>query len=77
MNLDNMHIAIKQEYAFGMLFVSFSDGTKEMYNAFALGCEWFKTDNDTFYRIHGFNFNPHNIPVLYEQCRKAVYPNDK
>lgn len=76
-SLENMHIAIKQQYAFGMLIVSFSDGTQKIYNAFELGCKWFRTDNDTFYKTYGFNFNPNNIPGLYERCRNAVYPNDK
>lgn len=71
-----MRIAVKQKYFLGMLIVSFDDGTQKIYDVFKLGCEWFKTDNETFFRMHGFNFNPHNIPGLYEECRKAVYSND-
>ena len=71
-----LHIAIKQQYAFGTLIVSFSDGSKKMYDAFKLGCKWLKMSNDTFYSIYGFNFNPHNIPGLYERCMKEVFPND-
>lgn len=33
---------------------------------------WFKTDNDTFFRIYGFNFNPHKYPGLYEVTRKEI-----
>lgn len=33
---------------------------------------WFKTDNDTFFKIYGFNFNPHKYPGLYEVARKEI-----
>ena len=35
--------------------------------------QWFKMSNDAFYRMYGFNFNPHNFPGLYEIARKEVY----
>lgn len=34
---------------------------------------WFKTSNDGFYALYGFNFNPHKYPYLYEIARKRVY----
>ena len=34
---------------------------------------WFKTSNDSFYRIYGFNFNPHKYHNLYEIVRKKLY----
>lgn len=34
---------------------------------------WFKTSNDVFYTIYGFNFNPHEYPMLYEIARRKVY----
>lgn len=72
---NGLRFAIKQQYAFGMLIVSFSDGSQKIYDAFELGCKWLKMSNDAFYSIYGFNFNPHNIPGLYEKCMKEVYPN--
>jgi hypothetical protein len=35
---------------------------------------WFKTDNDTFFKLYGFNFNPHEYEDLYEIARRDVYP---
>lgn len=34
---------------------------------------WFKTSNDAFYSLYGFNFNPHKYPYLYDIVRKKVY----
>lgn len=34
---------------------------------------WFKTSNDAFHAMYGFNFNPHEYPYLYEIARKEVY----
>lgn len=34
---------------------------------------WFKMSNDAFYQIYGFNFSPHEYPMLYEIARKKVY----
>ena len=34
---------------------------------------WFETSNDVFYELYGFNFNPHQYPMLYEVARKKVY----
>lgn len=34
---------------------------------------WFKMSNDTFCDIYGFNFNPHEYPMLYEIAREEVY----
>lgn len=36
---------------------------------------WFKTSNDGFYAMYGFNFNPHEYPYLYEIARREVYGN--
>lgn len=33
---------------------------------------WFKTSNDDFYNLYGFNFNPHKYPYLYDIARKKV-----
>jgi hypothetical protein len=47
----------------------------EMYNGKSLlewAKIWFKTDNDTFFRIYGFNFNPHKYPGLYEIARREI-----
>lgn len=38
---------------------------------------WFKTSNDAFYNLYGFNFNPHRYPYLYELARERVYPDEK
>lgn len=38
--------------------------------------EWFRMDNDTFFRQYGFNFNPHRYPGLYYEARKRVYGED-
>lgn len=35
--------------------------------------EWFKMSNDNFYKLYGFNFNPHDYPGLYEEARKQIY----
>lgn len=35
--------------------------------------QWFKMSNDGFYKMYGFNFNPHDFPGLYEIARKEVY----
>lgn len=37
---------------------------------------WFNTDNDSFFKLHGFNFNPHKYPGLYELARKRVYGSE-
>lgn len=34
---------------------------------------WFLYDNDTFYMMFGFNFNPHDYKGLYEIAKKEVY----
>ena len=33
---------------------------------------WFKTDNDTFFKTYGFNFNPHKYAFLYEIVRDEI-----
>lgn len=38
---------------------------------------WFKMSNDAFYEIYGFNFNPHEYPMLYEIARDEVYGKEK
>ncbi len=37
---------------------------------------WFNTDNDSFFKLYGFNFNPHKYPGLYELARKRVYESE-
>jgi len=54
------------------LFVKYSNGFVKTYDAIELGCKWFKMSNDAFFRLYGFNFNPHTWG-LYEKCRKIVY----
>ena len=40
--------------------------------------EWFRMSNDCFYEIYGYNFNPHDYPLLYEQARERIANiNDK
>lgn len=34
---------------------------------------WLKMSNDAFFRLYGFNFNPHEYPYLYEIARNIVY----
>lgn len=73
MNFKWKPFAEKQQYTCGALIVSFSDNTIKTYDAFKLGCEWVKMSNDAFYSLYGFNFNPHEIPGLYERCAKEVW----
>lgn len=40
------------------------------------GIIWFNTDNDTFFDLYGFNFNPHEYEDLYEIARRDVYPEE-
>ena len=35
--------------------------------------EWFRMSNDTFFKLYGFNFNPHKYPGLYEAARERKY----
>jgi hypothetical protein len=37
---------------------------------------WFNTDNDVFFDLYGFNFNPHEYEDLYEIARRDVYPEE-
>lgn len=37
---------------------------------------WFKIDNDTFFDLYGFNFNPNEYEDLYEIARRDVYPEE-
>jgi hypothetical protein len=37
---------------------------------------WFKTDNDEFFDLYGFNFNPHEYEDLFEIARRDVYPEE-
>lgn len=39
--------------------------------------EWFRTDNDTFFELYGFNFNPHEYRNLYQIAREVVYPDER
>ena len=54
-----------------LLIVSFSDGSTKTFDALKLTREWLEMSNDVFYRIYGFNFNPHEYG-LYERCRKLT-----
>ena len=35
--------------------------------------QWFSMSNDAFFKLYGFNFNPHNYPGLYEAARERKY----
>jgi hypothetical protein len=37
---------------------------------------WFEIDNDVFFDLYGFNFNPHEYEDLYEIARRDVYPEE-
>lgn len=37
---------------------------------------WFNTDNDTFFDLYGFNFNPHEYEDLYEIAQRDVYSEE-
>lgn len=52
------------------LVVKYGSGKIKHYNAFELGCEWFKMSNNAFYNRYGFNFVPHG--ELFDRCRIAV-----
>lgn len=67
--------AISQRVVFGILFVSWSDGSVTNYDATEVGTRWFKMSNDAFCDAYGFNFNPHE-PGLYERCRRIVFSQE-
>ena len=64
--------AVKQQVIGETLMVLWSNGKITCYDAVELGCEWFRTSNDSFYDKYKFNFNPHQWG-LYEKCRKIVH----
>lgn len=35
--------------------------------------QWFSMSNDAFFKLYGFNFNPHDYPGLYEAARERKY----
>lgn len=37
---------------------------------------WFEIDNDVFFDLYGFNFNPNEYEDLYEIARRDVYPEE-
>lgn len=74
--VDGIKYAVSQKVLLDTLFVKWSDGSTTTYNAVDMGVEWFKMSNDTFYKVYGFNFNPHEWLGLYEKCRRIVYPNE-
>ena len=39
--------------------------------------EWFRMSNDAFFKIYGFNFNPHEYPGLYEAARDRKYREEE
>ena len=55
------------------IFLKYENGDIKVYPLIFLGCEWFKMSNDAFFEIYGFNFNPHEIPGLYDKCRQIVF----
>lgn len=47
------------------------------YSKIKLTIDWFRNTNDGFFRVYGFNFNPHNYPGLYEKGRKIVFEKEE
>ena len=43
------------------------------YSKKQLTLDWFRMSNDTFYKLYGFNFNPHEYPGLYQWGRKVLF----
>lgn len=37
-----------------------------LYSKKKLCIDWFRMSNDLFFKLYGFNFNPHQYPGLYE-----------
>jgi len=50
-------------------------GLYKGYHAWDLACSWFQTDNDTFYRVYGFNYVPRG--KLYEEAMDYVHNTRK
>lgn len=44
-----------------------------LYSKKKLCIDWFRMSNDLFFKLYGFNFNPHQYPGLYEWGRKYMY----
>ena len=38
--------------------------TYKGYKLIDLAAEWFRMNNDAFFDVYGFNFNPHQYPGL-------------
>ena len=38
---------------------------------------WFNMSNDAFYRMYGFNFNPHDYPGLYKEAQIRQFGRSK
>lgn len=62
----------EKKYTHGKLYVHFSDGQVKCYNAIELGCIWLKLSNDDFYKLYGFDFNPHEYGI-YNACKRRLY----
>ena len=67
---------INQRVLGDKIFLQYENGDVKTYPLIFLGCEWLKMSNDAFYEIYGFNFNPHEIPGLYDKCRKIVFAEE-
>ena len=39
--------------------------------------QWIQMSNHDFFKKHGFNFNPHHFPGLFETARRKVYAQRK
>ena len=70
--MKRVRVALDKRRMGEMLFVTFSDGSVEMYNIIDLGCKWFQMSNDAFYKMYDFSFTPHEYGV-YERCRNLVH----
>lgn len=65
--------AVSQNVAQSILTVKFSDGSTKYHDALDAAVQWMKMTNDGFFRMYGFNFNPHKWGNLYSMAQKAVY----
>ena len=46
---------------------------RKVYSKKKLTLDWFQMSNDGFFKLYGFNFNPHDYPGLYMWGRKTLF----
>ena len=66
-------IVLKHRVLGDKIFLQYANGDIKCYPLVYMGCQWFRMSNDAFYEMYGFNFNPHEIPGLYNRCRRIVF----